>query len=107
MILSRDLRVARPGAETAVDRVAAGADALAEASGFEGGNDLLADHFPGERVGDALFETVTHLDPHLPLRRRDEEEDSVVHALAADAPETAEAITVILDPLPFQRAHGG
>jgi hypothetical protein len=83
--------------EDGQDRVHAGVEApgeivLPEARRHGGCDDHLC-----ERVGQRPFEPVAHLDAHLALARRDQQQGAVVLLPLAQLPVAKEPVSVILD----------
>src|SRR5204862_878188 len=65
--------------------------------------DDVADDRRGDGVGDHRLETVADLDPQLPLLQKDDEEDAVAEALAADLPPLFEPDGDVLDAVALER----
>src|SRR6185312_5371869 len=83
------------------DRVADAAEVIAAA---EFGRDVLADDARIGRVGDRAFQPVTHLDAHGTIIFCDQQQHTVVGALAADLVRLGDRQRILLDRLPVGTA---
>ena len=91
--------------ELAHDCVCAGDDAAGHVARLELRQDVPIDDVIGEPVGDDRFEPVAHLDAHLVLGGRNEEDNAVVLLLASEVPVAPELIAVIGDLVALQRVQ--
>src|SRR6266853_1285413 len=81
------------------ERAGSGDDAAVEVVRLEVRRDDFGYHSPRDAVRDRAFETAADFDAKLPVVLRDDENDTVVDARAADLPGFGEADRVLLDSL--------
>ncbi len=95
-------RLALDHAQDAID---AGVDAAVIIAALEGRGDVLLDDAIGRRVGQRALEPVADLDAHLAIIERDDQQDAVVHLLAAELPLLDDADRILVDLLGLRRRH--
>ncbi len=93
-------------ADRAQDLVHSRRDSAVHVSLLEAGHDLVADDPRTEHVGQGALQPVAHLDPHLPVVARDEQQHAVVLALLARLQLGGQADAVGLDRLAAQARDG-
>src|SRR3954452_872539 len=89
--------------EHADDVVDTTCDAAREIAGAEPRGDPVLDDEPGNSVGKRALEAIAHLDAHLALVRRHDQQHAVVLALLTDLPAAAKLVAEVLDRRALQR----
>jgi hypothetical protein len=85
------------------NRFCSGSYAASNVTSLEAWHDLLANDAGRTQIGQCPLEAVTDLDPELPLLERDQQEDAVVRAFAAELPGGRDAMGVLLKRLSLER----
>ena len=75
------------------------------APGERAGRFLLDDH-AGQGIGEHAFQAITHLDAHLAVVGRHDQQHPIVEFLAADSPVAAQLVAIIGDVIALQIRHG-
>src|SRR5262245_29339358 len=94
------LRIDRHGLD---DVVHPATDTAGEVIGPKTRDDGVLDDEPGHCVGERPFKAVTHLDTHLALVRRHNQQGAGIFLLLTDLPVTPELVAIILDRRSLQR----
>ena len=87
-----------------VDRLA---DAAGKIAGPEGRNHRVLDDQPRVQIGQRALQPVAHLDPHLAVVARHQQQNAIVLARLAELPGAEQAIGIVFQRLAVERWDGG